>query len=77
MTTKATKPAAEAAPTVSTAVRITALILGVALYVGALLLGWLAEAPGEVVEPMKGLAYAVALLSPSMVNLVKGKVVTP
>jgi hypothetical protein len=51
---------------VSQTIRILALVLGVVCYVGALLLGWLAEAPSEVVEPLKGLAYAVALMSPSV-----------
>lgn len=68
MTAK-TPPASEAPP-ISTPVRVTAMVLGALLYVGALLLGWLADAPGEVVEPMKGLAYAIALLSPSVVGAV-------
>ena len=46
--------------------KIVTLILGALLYVGALLLGWLADAPGEVVESMKGLAYAMALGTPML-----------
>lgn len=53
--------------------KIVNLVLGVLLYVGALLLGWLAEAPSEVVEPMKGLAYAIALGTPMAVKAMEKK----
>jgi len=59
---------ATAPKTENTTLKYLTLILGVVLYVGALLLGWLASAPEEVVEPMKGLAYALALGTPMLLS---------
>lgn len=56
---------------VAPAIHILAIIFGAMCYVGALLLGWLADAPGEVTEPLKGFGYALALMTPSVVSAFK------